>query len=192
VLAAGGSRRLGRSKQLVRHRGVALVVAACRRALATGPAGVVVVTGAQASRVAAAVRGLPVVIARNRAWRSGLAGSLGVGLRRVPASAPSVLVTTVDQWCVTTADLECLLRTGAPAAAGYDGARGVPALLPRAWRARVGALRGDRGARALLDGPEVRVVPMARAAVDLDTGADLRALRATRSGIRQLASGTRS
>lgn len=178
MLAAGGSRRLGRPKQFVKLNGVPLVVAAVDRALATRPAGVVVVAGAYASRLAAALRGRPVRIVRNRDWRRGLASSLRVGLRRVPSSAPSCVVTTVDQWRVAAADLERLLRAGAPAAAAYGGILGVPALLPRSWRARVSALHGDVGARALFVAHRVHEVAIPGAAFDLDTPRDLIELRA--------------
>jgi molybdenum cofactor cytidylyltransferase len=181
VLAAGGSRRLGRPKQFVRLRGVPLIVAAVDRALATRPQGIVVVAGAHGSRLAAALRGRAVEIVRNRDWRLGLASSLRAGLRRVPASARSCVVTTVDQWRVTSADLERLLRAGAPAAAAYDGVLGVPAVLPRAWRARVLALRGDVGARALFGAGGVHEVAIPSATFDLDTPRDLAALRASAS-----------
>lgn len=183
VLAAGGSRRLGRAKQLVRLHGETLVAAAARRALATGPAGVVVVTGARASRVAAALRGLPVVLARNARWRTGLASSLHAGLARVPKYAPVVLVTTADQWALTADDLRAVLagaRGGRTAAASYDGTRGIPAAFPRCARAALRTARGDRGARAHLDSPTVRTVPVARARLDLDTPADLVRLRQRR------------
>lgn len=183
VLAAGGSRRLGRPKQLVRHRGEALVLAAARRALATRPAGVVVVTGSRAGRVAAAVRTLPVVVTRNARWREGLAASLQAGLRRVPRTAPLVLVTTVDQWAVDVRDLRALLsaaRGGRVAAAAYDGIRGIPAAFPRSARSALRAARGDRGARAFLQSSDVREVAVPRAALDLDVPADLATLRASR------------
>jgi molybdenum cofactor cytidylyltransferase len=176
VLAAGGSRRLGRPKQFVSIGGRPLVELACLRALATRPAGVVVVTGAHGARTRALLARLPVVVVRNAAWREGMAGSLRAGLGRIPSSAPSVLVTTVDQWRVVAADLRRVVRGSAPAAAAYDGARGVPALLPRRWRAHLLALRGDRGARTLLGGAGVRSVTMPSAAFDLDTPQDLAAL----------------
>lgn len=186
VLAAGGSRRLGRAKQLVRARAEPLVVGAVRRALATRPAGVVLVVGARASRVAAAVRGWPVTIVRNARWSEGLASSLHAGLTRVPRHAPLVLVTTVDQWALTSADLCRLVaaaRGGRTSAASYAGTRGIPAAFPRSARAALRAARGDRGARAHLDAPDVRVVPLPRAALDLDTPADLARLRAAQSRI---------
>jgi molybdenum cofactor cytidylyltransferase len=178
VLAAGGSRRLGRPKQLVCGRdGIPLVRAACLRALATNAAGVVVVLGAGGSRVRECLRGLPVSTVRNPRWRSGLSTSLRAGLSGVPASAPSILVTTVDQWRVTADDLRKLLRLRAPVAAEYGGGLGIPAVLPRAWRARIRALRGDRGARALLEQGHALGLPMPHAADDLDTPADLAVMR---------------
>lgn len=186
VLAAGGSRRLGRAKQLVRVGAETLVAAAARRALATRPAGVVVVTGARASRVTSALRDLEVVIARNARWRDGLASSLHAGLRRIPRYAPLVLVTTVDQWALTAADLRRVIaaaRGGRTSAAFYVGVRGIPAAFPRSARAALRSARGDRGARPFLDAADVRVVPMSRAALDLDTPADLARLRASQARI---------
>jgi molybdenum cofactor cytidylyltransferase len=182
VLAAGASRRLGRPKQLVQARdGVPLVVLACRRALATRPAGLVVVVGARGSQVSARLREFPATVVSNRKWRDGLASSLRVGVERVPSYAPSVLVLTVDQWAVTTADLRKLLRAGAPACAAYDGAIGVPALLPRCWRPEIRALRGDRGAGRLLSRAGVEHVSMPSAGRDLDVPLDLEALRRSRT-----------
>jgi CTP:molybdopterin cytidylyltransferase MocA len=180
VLAAGGSRRLGRPKQFVAIGGISLVELACLRALRTRPAGVVVVIGAHGARTRALLARLPVAVVRNAAWRDGMAGSLQVGLARIPSFAPAVLVTTVDQWRVDSADLRRLVATEAPAGAAYDGARGVPALLPRRWRAPLRALRGDRGARALLNAGGVRNVAMPSAAFDLDTREDLAALHRVR------------
>jgi molybdenum cofactor cytidylyltransferase len=181
VLAAGGSRRLGRPKQFVAIGGISLVELACLRALQTRPAGVVVVIGAHGARTRALLARLPVTVVRNAAWREGMAGSLQVGLGRVPSSAPSVLVTTVDQWRVDAADLRRVVAAGAPASAAYDGARGVPALLPRRWRADLRALGGDRGARELLNTAGVRNVTMPSAAFDLDTREDLAALKRVRA-----------
>lgn len=180
MLAAGGSRRLGRPKQFVRLDGTTLVELACRRALRTRPAGVVVVVGAHGARVRALLARLPVVVVRNRDWRGGLSRSLQAGLARVPRAATAVLVTTVDQWRVRGSDLRRLLAAGAPAAAAYDGACGVPALLPRRWRAQLRAVQGDGGARTLLGAAAVRRVPMPAAAFDLDTPADLANLRRCR------------
>jgi len=185
LLAAGGSRRLGRSKQLVRYRARPLLlhaVAAARGALPRAPLNVVV--GADALRVRLvlrrAQRGVRVVA--NSRWQEGLASSLRLGVAAAPRTTRAVLLLLVDQPLVTAAQLARLVaawrrRPGRLAAALYDGHAGVPAIVPRAhWRA-VQALHGDQGARALLRGATaVTLVDMPEAGLDVDTPADVRRL----------------
>ncbi len=172
LLAAGGSRRLGRPKQFVRIGGESLLRRAARMALALRPAAVVVVTGAHAARAAAELRGLTLTLVTHRGWRNGQAGSLCTGLARAPRTAAAVLVLTVDQWRLTVADLERLLRAarrGRPVAASYERGAGVPVLWPRSFWPRLRALEGDRGARELLRCAHAISVALPRAAADLDT-----------------------
>ena len=180
VLAAGGSRRLGRPKQLVRRHGRALVVRALEAAVAVRPLWVGVVLGARAGRVAAELDSRAVTVVLNRRWRQGLALSLRAGLRKVPRSASHVLVMTVDQWQVTACDLAQLLKARArvPVAAAYADTVGVPAVFPRRYWRLLASLDGDRGARELLNAPSTLRVPLPRAAEDLDRPDDLARMRA--------------
>jgi molybdenum cofactor cytidylyltransferase len=182
VLAAGGSRRLGRCKQLVASGGEALVQRVTRLAAGLRPAWLGVVVGARAGRVGAALAGRPLQLVHARRWRLGMAASLAAGIRAVPRDLRHVAILTSDQWQLDTADLARLVRARGrvPAAAAYEGTCGIPAVFPSTWRRRLLALRGDRGARALLVGAIVRV-PMPTAAADLDTPFDLTRLRSTRS-----------
>jgi CTP:molybdopterin cytidylyltransferase MocA len=187
ILAAGGSARLGRPKQLVRHHGESLVQRCARLALALEPLWVGAVVGAAASRVGAELDRLPVAVIRNRAWRTGLAGSLRAGLGRTPRAARAVLILTVDQWRLEARDLRALIRLarGAqPVAAAYAGRIGVPAVFPRSWWARLRRLSGDAGAGVLLRAAPVLTVPIEAAATDLDDAAGLRQLRGARSRAR--------
>ena len=185
LLAAGGSRRFGKSKQLARYRARPLLVHALEAARGALPrAPLIVVVGAASLRVSLAVRrtrcGAHIV--PNPDWNLGMATSLREGLAAVPRSARAALVLLVDQPRVGTAALQRLIvawrqRPGVPAAAGYAGSTGVPAVLPRRrWRA-LRALRGDEGARALLRDGRVTIVEMPEAALDVDTPADLLAAR---------------
>jgi molybdenum cofactor cytidylyltransferase len=81
VLAAGESRRMGQPKQLLDYRGQPFVRAVARTALEAGLSPVVVVTGANADAVEAAVRDLPVYIARNPDWEQGQSTSIRAGLQ---------------------------------------------------------------------------------------------------------------
>lgn len=180
VLAAGGARRFGAPKQLALVGGRSLVATAAQLALDCCAAGVVVVSGAHAPAVEAAIGHLPVTVVRNEAWHEGLASSLRRGVQAMPAHAEACLVLLCDQAAITAADLMRLVEAwqGFPqrmAAAGYAGTAGVPAIFPRAVWPALARLRGDHGARRLLAGAAaLTVVAMPNAAVDVDTPADLR------------------
>lgn len=182
VLAAGGSRRLGRPKQLVAHSGQVLVARALRLARTLDPCWLGVVLGAGAGRVAAAVNGLADEIIVARDWRVGMSASLRHGVARVPMEARYLLVMTVDQWQLTASDLARLLAAAgrSPVAAAYEGRVGVPAIFPRPYLPLLQSLHGDQGARRLLAEGAVLRVPLPRAAADLDTPGDLASSRTGR------------
>src|SRR5881394_2835168 len=154
LLAAGGSSRLGRPKQLVRRgpRPLLLHALDAARGAPFPDEDVVVVLGAEALRLRALLRrhAPRVRIAANARWATGHAGSL----HRLVAA-----------W---------RRRPAFPAAAHYSGRAGVPAVLPRrAWRS-LRALDGDAGARALLRGAgAITRVAMPEAELDVDTPADI-------------------
>ena len=187
LLAAGGSRRLGAAKQLIRYRArplLAHAVAAARGALPYAP--LIVVVGSDALRLKLVLRRTSsgARIVTNPRWRDGMASSLCSGLHAVPRAARAALVMLVDQPRVDAAALRRLVtawrrRPGVPAAARYDQRVGVPAILPRRhWRV-LKDLQGDQGARALLRGRAAAApVDMPEAALDIDTPADLLELRA--------------
>jgi len=87
VLAAGASARFGQPKQLLDWRGQPFVRAVARTALAAGLSPVIVVTGANAEPVEAALRDLPVQIVRNAEWQEGQAGSIRAGVRSLTPTA---------------------------------------------------------------------------------------------------------
>lgn len=179
VLAAGASLRFGAPKPLARFRGVPLVRRATALLGSCCTAGLYVVAGTaeQAIRELLAPDGVQIVA--NPDWASGMASSLACGIRALPLEADAVLVIPCDLPAVTAADLDRLLAAwrAAPelmAAAEFDGHPAPPAIFPRAVWSQLALLRGDQGARALLESAAQRsLVAMPTAALDADTPAEL-------------------
>ena len=110
VLAAGGSTRLGQPKQLLTRDGETLVHRAVRLALATSPAQVLVVVGANADSIAAGVADLPCEVVSNSGWQSGMAGSLHIAGEHLIAGVQRVLVLVCDQPGLERQHLDALLE----------------------------------------------------------------------------------
>lgn len=176
LLAAGGSRRLGQPKQLLRLDGETLVHRAARLGLATAPAEAIVVCGANADAVWAGLADLPLRKIACSAWEAGLGESLAVGLGALSPDIDGALVLLCDQPALGASHLLALRDAwrGDPtraAASEYAGVLGVPALLPRRWFAPLAEGGHDHGARDLLraHADQVHAVPAPSLADDVDT-----------------------
>jgi molybdenum cofactor cytidylyltransferase len=180
VLAAGASTRFGSAKQLVRIGGRPLLNSTVARAVEVAGSAVTVVLGARAAELAPLLSHSPASVVINRDWREGLASSIRAGISRLPSSCNAVLLMLADQAAVTTEDVKRLVQLWRRqpdyiAAAQYGSITGVPAVFPRSTFQELALLRGDVGARVLLQRNPDRVVrmPMANAAIDIDTPEDL-------------------
>jgi CTP:molybdopterin cytidylyltransferase MocA len=160
VLAAGSSTRLGRPKQDVVLDGETLLQ--------------------RAERVARAVADEVIVVTEqlNPDAAEGIASSIRTGVRLAGDDA-RILITLCDQPLITAGHLRALLAVDAPiVATGYAGTAGAPAVFAPSLVPELLALRGDRGARAVIEAHRdiARVVPFEDAAVDIDREDDVRAL----------------
>jgi len=155
VLAAGSSERMGQPKQLLLINGQPMVRRVTEVVCASGLAQVVVVVGAHAEKVEAALVGLPVEPVHNQAWRQGLSTSLRIGLGALRPDIGAVLVVLADQPALTSNLLRQLVEryhaTLAPIVAPFHrGQRGNPVLFDRSLFPELLAVRGDRGAREVI------------------------------------------
>jgi CTP:molybdopterin cytidylyltransferase MocA len=178
VLAAGAGKRFGAEpklladlggRPLLEHAiGAACAVAELRR--------VVVVLGAHADRIIGAVdfmRSEPVICER---WRDGLSASLRCGLD-VLRHCDRVIVTLGDEPLISRELIARFLNAPAGSRATYGGRPGHPVVLGREQMRAVRGLTGDRGARDLLSGGPAIECGEAGARGDVDTVADLEAIR---------------
>lgn len=181
LLAAGGSERMGRPKQLLPVNGQPLIRRMVESVLAAPLRPVVVVLGGAAEQVRPAIEGLPVSMAVNPAWREGLSSSLRVGIERALEEAPDldgIAVVLADQPYLPPGHLEQMRaglgRKGCTAVVSETNGRKVPPMLfASSWFAKLRSLQGDRGARDLLRdrGSEIATIPLSSNA-DLDTWED--------------------
>ncbi|WP_454916503.1 NTP transferase domain-containing protein [Xanthobacter sediminis] len=189
VLAAGrGTRMGGPNKLLAEVGGRPVVRRVVEAALASCARPVVVVTGHQAERVRAALKGLDVTFAHNPDYRDGLAGSLAAGIAAVPPASPAALVLLGDMPLLEAATLDRLVSAFAPDEGRLvvvpvaEGRRGNPVLWSRRFFAELSALEGDVGARHLIaaHGEAVCEVKVAGPGtlIDVDTPEALRAAAA--------------
>ena len=163
VLAAGGSMRLGRPKQLLTREGETLVHRAARLALASGASRVLVVVGAQAADVARAVSDLPVECVVNAQWRAGLAGSVRAAAGALATHTDATLLLTCDQPALEVAHLLALLEASGRASSGCAATRlgdrvGIPAVVAAAMLRAALAVQGDRGLRDVLNATDADVI----------------------------------
>jgi len=186
ILAAGAGRRFGGPKQLAELDGVPLLQHAVDAMLAADGVGPVrVVLGAHADRVRAAVElgtATPLVC---DGWDEGMAASLRCGVAALEG-CDWVVVTLGDQPRITARVIAAVVAEAARAPAdctavraAYDGRPGHPVALARSLLPAVAELRGDVGARDLLEGPATRTVELGGLSRpdDVDVPADLEALR---------------
>jgi molybdenum cofactor cytidylyltransferase len=165
VLAAGGAARYGSPKQLLPWNGQPLVRTAVQAALDAGLSSVVIVTGAHAAEIEAAVGDMGVTLARNEAWAEGQASSIRRGLEACPPGIGSALFLLADQPFVSAAVIRSLVDAHdseavaivAPLIGGDR--RGNPVLFDRETFEDLRGLRGDEGGRAIFSRHRVHYMP---------------------------------
>ena len=174
ILAAGASTRLGSPKQLAMLGDETLLQRAIRVAREAGCAPLIVVLGAEATRVL--LDGLPddTVPVINEQWEEGMASSIRLGVRAcgiIAKGAEGVVLMTCDQPAVTSKHLQWLMLRVEIKASRYAGRNGVPAFFPKKSFNTLMALEGDAGARALLE--NARYEELEGGDLDVDTEEDL-------------------
>lgn len=183
VLAAGASTRLGRPKQLVSIGGRPALHRVVAAATSLAGHAVTVVLGAHAKEIAPLLAHSPASVVVHRGWKEGIGSSLRFGASVLPPGCEAALVLLGDQVAVSGDDLKRLASAWREApsmivASVYGDAVGVPALFPSSYFPEFAELRGDAGARRILQRNASRLVRVSlpSAAIDLDTPEDLAAL----------------
>lgn len=175
ILAAGSGRRMGGPKALLQFQGESLLQRTVR-----------IVREAGCTPVFAVVADwdpgpLAANLVPNPEAQEGMASSLRRGIAALPPDTDRVLLLAVDMVAV---DADLLRRLVAladldperPTACAYGQGFGIPVVLPRRLFPELLTLRGDQGAKAILQKESPATLPFPGGLMDLDTPEDLERL----------------
>jgi len=181
LLAAGASLRLGKAKQLLKFQNQTLLRRSVETALKVSDK-IVVTLGARSEILRMEIENLPVSIAENKDWKTGMGGSVKIGLEKLletNENLEGVIIMVCDQPFVNADLLKAISvefeKTNVPIIASeYENVRGVPALFSAKLFPELLALESKHGAKYLIKKyrQQVTSVSFPEGAFDIDTPED--------------------
>lgn len=184
VLAAGGSTRLGRPKQLLPYRGGTLLDHTLGTARSCGFDQLLCAVGGGAQDVLAKVDLTGVEVVENPHYGSGCSSSIAAALGAIDPGSDVLVLLLGDQPGVRAATVATLLERRGDAAFAvcrYEDGRGHPFAFARPTFAELAAMHGDKAVWKLLDRHAEAVVEVPVAGpvpIDVDTWDDYEAVLA--------------
>jgi molybdenum cofactor cytidylyltransferase len=189
LLAAGPSSRMGEPKQLLTFEGETLLVRALRSGQEVVGENLVVVLGANAELILAAIDQPGVQVQLNSDWPEGIASSIRAGVAAMIRKYPSldgIILMVCDQPFVNPTLLSGLIQanrsTSKPiVACSYGGTVGTPALFGPPLFPQLQRLSGSEGARTIFrEHPDqLTTIPFAQGSIDIDSMEDYLSLSRT-------------
>jgi len=180
ILAAGGSRRFGGIKQLLELDGKSLLKRVVETAGNSLDNRVKLVLGIKPNILLQEADGFDIEIVVNKGWENGIASSLRAGIKALPAHCKGALIIFCDQPLINEAHLRQLIDAWKQnhskiIASSYAHTLGVPVIFPCKYFPSIQQLKGDIGAKSIIDkNPEnVITISIPEAEIDIDTQEDV-------------------
>jgi len=181
ILAAGSSARLGQPKQLLIFEGGSLIKRVAKIALEVSGK-VVVVTGFESKKVQAGLLGLPVILVQNESYQEGIASSIRAGIGTLMENFKSLngaILLVCDQPFLSRDIVEKLMLTAHETgkkiiSSAYSDTYGIPVLFDKSFFGRLLGLKGDMGAKTIIQEnlADMATVDFPAGNVDIDTMQD--------------------
>jgi molybdenum cofactor cytidylyltransferase len=177
---------MGRPKQLLPYKGKSLLEHTVDIANDSVAEPVIVVIGSNAALLEKEIDEKKVHIEENKEWKEGMASSVRCGitaLMRIAPAVDAVIIMVCDQPFVSPELLNELIarqkNTGKPIVTSqYENAIGPPALFYKTIFHELLRLKGDAGARKIIEQrkDDVATVSFKQGNVDIDTEADYKTI----------------
>lgn len=179
ILAAGESSRMGSPKQLLPYQNTTLLGWAIEQAKNSITTDVFCVLGANAVQVQQSIEKKNIEIIINKDFQNGLSSSIVAGINHLKAKKfDSVLIMLADQPNVNTDYLNKLITASEEknnniVASCYPKKTGVPAVFSKQYFNQLLQLKGDKGAKNLLNNSSNKIIIIKDDNLkDIDTKAD--------------------
>lgn len=180
---------MGRPKQLLPYKGKSLLEHTVDMANDADADPVIVVLGANAAVLEKEIDEKKVHIVENKEWQEGMASSIRCGLNtllHIAPSADAVILMVCDQPFVSASLLNELIATQKNTgklivSSHYEGVNGPPALFHKTIFTELLKLKGDAGARKILEqhSNDTTTVLFTKGSVDIDTEEEYKAVNDT-------------
>jgi molybdenum cofactor cytidylyltransferase len=155
VLAAGESRRMGRSKQLLSYDNKTILETVIDHITQSSVDEILIVLGADRENIEEAIKGLPVKSVYNPRFKEGMLSSAQKGFVSLPEEVKAVLVFLGDQPKIPSSVIDQVIRAYHSSKKGivvpvYGKKRGHPVLISTKYREEVSHLNPQIGLRELI------------------------------------------
>lgn len=183
VLAAGRSTRMGTQKLLLPFAGKTVIGHIVDQLALTKAERIIVVVGADADQIAAALGGRRVTLVSNPDPRAEMISSVRCGFAALPQAVRAVVLALGDQPAITSSLVDQLFaefETGKKpiVVPVHDNHRGHPMIISTDFRDEIMSRHDEAGLRGFLDAHETEVlrVPIENDAIlsDIDNREDYR------------------
>ena len=176
ILAAGSSSRLGKSKQLLKIRNETLIEIALKNALKIS-SNIIVVLGHNGDKIKDKIKDFPIKIEINPNYKEGMGTSISYGISKLEKSN-KVLIMLSDQPLIPLSHYLKLIKKSEEneniiICSKYQNKFAVPSIFPNKYYLNLKQLKGDKGARNILEENPMDFIPLDdEYSIDIDTKKD--------------------
>ena len=156
VLAAGESKRMGRTKQLLAFGSSTILEHVVESLLRSKIGELILVLGHESGPIKARFEGVPIKMTLNPDYRQGMSTSIKSGVLSARPDSQACLIALGDQPLIRTEVVDRLISAYKESGKGiavpvFEGLAGHPVIFDRKYREDLLALTGDKGGRAIID-----------------------------------------